>query len=58
MVILSRNIHVKVYNNLQDEKNNTKKERVYVCYKVITEVAILNFGTYHEKLGYRYIWSG
>lgn len=40
------------------KKNNTKKERVYVCYKVIIEVAILNFGTYHEKLGYRYIRSG
>lgn len=48
LVTLSGNIHVKIYNNLQDETNNTKKNRVYVCYKVTTEVAILNFGTYHE----------
>lgn len=35
-----------------------KKNRVYVCYKVTTEVAILNFGTYHETFGYKYIRSG
>lgn len=58
MVTLSGNIHVKIYNNLQDETNNTKKNRVYVCYKVTTEVAILNFGTYHETFGYKYIRSG